>query len=136
MKYLLFVGIALCLFSCSDSKEEAKPRYIDEEVEPLNFYGNWYAKNDIDSTVVIFEPTALTIYIYERKTKKLLERHGFGKWCIIHRSFTNEDFHRYLLKFYNDSEYYIIEYDDKYTVFTFVDLNEFSGLTVTRIREE
>ena len=141
MKILLFIGIVCMMFSCDrypdDSHNEEEPRYgVEEEVDPSNFYGKWYAKNEIDSTVVFFEPLALTVYIYERKTEKLIDRSGFGSWRIIHRYIIKSDTHRYLLKFQNDNEYYWIEYNDKYTIFTFVDLNEFSGLTVTRIKEE
>ena len=142
MKYLLIIGIVCVIFSCSkDSKDSKVSSTTRERVESSNFHGKWYTKNEVDSTIVLFEPSSLMIYVYERKTQQVIERIIFDRWYVTKYNIDNGELVAYYISLfygyeYNEYDDYRVRFSEDFSTFTFYKFIGFSELTLTRIREE
>ena len=135
MKNLLFIGIVFSLFSCSKDSGGLKDELI--YLNKSDFYGKWYTKNDIDSTLAIFDENSIVVYIYERKTQNLLERIDLGGWSLRYRYFASWGFGRNYIRFSGNTEEYLVDFDEEYNTFSFKETTpKLSRMDLIRIREE
>ena len=86
-KYLYILFILFTFIKCD--KDEENREYDFKRVNNDLIAGIWYHTFTIDSLVVVFEEDIMKEYMYDKNTKKLINRTDYGKYYLYQRIYNN-----------------------------------------------
>lgn len=107
MKHIFFsiflISIVGCFCSCEkDDDDETTKEYYSIKEDNKKIEGIWSASLDIDSIVFIFKNNLMIEYVYEKKTKLLIDRFDYGTYSTWYYPNTN----KYIISYNNSYDDY------------------------------